>query len=320
MARKSFRVGSILVSSALVVGLSLWGCGGSSDTGAGDSGDSGDDSGDDSGGSSSSGASNRGGSTAGGSTGMGGASGSSGSAGSSTGTGGSDWCSSGGCICANGLDDDGDGLVDGLDPECTGPLDNDEGTFATGIPGDNRDPKWQDCFFDGNSGAGDDGCRYATECLYGELEQDDPDCVQSQECIDFCRRLTPNGCDCFGCCTIMDEDGEQVNVMVGSTCSVANIDDEEACPRCVKTTECGNDCGECELCLGKTVEDLPASCTPPPPDGGVPDGGYPDSGPDGGYTPPPPNTCDNGEIVCDLEHPCPMPLYCSLGCCIEIVR
>jgi hypothetical protein len=49
--------------------------------------------------------------------------------------------------CTNGLDDDGDGLVDALDPECTGSADNDEGTFGTGIPGDNRDPMWQDCFF-----------------------------------------------------------------------------------------------------------------------------------------------------------------------------
>ena len=131
-----------------------------------------------------------------------GTTGSSGSAGSSTG--GADWCGTGGCICNNGLDDDGDGLIDGLDPECTGPLDNDEGTFSTGIPGDNRDPKWQDCFFDGNSGAGDDRCRYATECLYGTLSQDDPDCETSQACIDYCRRLTPNGCDCFGCCTVQE--------------------------------------------------------------------------------------------------------------------
>src|SRR5262245_10911807 len=46
-------------------------------------------------------------------------------------------CGSAGCACSNGIDDDGDGLVDGFDPECTGPLDNDEGSFATGIPGDN---------------------------------------------------------------------------------------------------------------------------------------------------------------------------------------
>ena len=61
--------------------------------------------------------------------------------------------------------------------------------------------------------------------------------------------------------------------MISAACSVDNLDDETACPRCVKTTDCNNDCGECELCPGKTVDDLPDSCTPPPPDGGTYDGG-----------------------------------------------
>ena len=39
--------------------------------------------------------------------------------------------------CSDGKDNDGDGKVDYNDPECVGPLDNDEGSFATGIPGDN---------------------------------------------------------------------------------------------------------------------------------------------------------------------------------------
>ena len=46
-------------------------------------------------------------------------------------------CGGSGCACSDGKDNDGDGLIDGMDPECTGPLDNDEGSFATGIPGDN---------------------------------------------------------------------------------------------------------------------------------------------------------------------------------------
>jgi hypothetical protein len=104
---------------------------------------------------------------------------------------------------------------------------------------------------------------------------------------------------------------DAVDVMIGTDCSVANLDDEEACPRCVKTTDCNNDCGECELCPGKTVDDLPDSCTPPPP----PDGGTYDGG-----TPPPPNTCNNGEQVCSPDIPCPGELYCSFGCCIEQVH
>jgi len=121
--------------------------------------------------------------------------------------------------CSDGKDNDGDGLIDGLDPECTGPWDNDEGTFATGIPGDNVDPKWQDCFFDGNSGAGDDGCRYSTKCLTGELALTDKDCTLTASCLKFCAPLTPNGCDCFGCCTVQGADGNPVDVIEASTCS-----------------------------------------------------------------------------------------------------
>ena len=66
--------------------------------------------------------------------------------------------------CSDGIDNDGDGLIDYNDPECVGPLDNDEGSFATGIPGDNVDPCKQDCFFDGNSGLGDDGCEWQLKC------------------------------------------------------------------------------------------------------------------------------------------------------------
>ena len=66
--------------------------------------------------------------------------------------------------CSDGIDNDGDGKTDYNDPECVGPLDNDEGTYATGIPGDNIDACKQDCFFDGNSGMGDDGCMWQLKC------------------------------------------------------------------------------------------------------------------------------------------------------------
>src|SRR5262249_30355412 len=66
--------------------------------------------------------------------------------------------------CSDGIDNDGDGLIDLADPECVGPLDNDESSFATGIPGDNIDACKQDCFFDGNSGMGDDGCQWQLQC------------------------------------------------------------------------------------------------------------------------------------------------------------
>ena len=66
--------------------------------------------------------------------------------------------------CSDGNDNDGDGKIDYDDPECVGPLDNDESSFATGIPGDNMDACKQDCFFDGNSGAGDDHCDWQLKC------------------------------------------------------------------------------------------------------------------------------------------------------------
>jgi hypothetical protein len=230
------------------------------------------------------------------------------------------------CACADGMDNDGDGVADGFDTECTGLNDNDEGSFATGIPGDNRDPKWQDCFFDGNSGAGDDGCRYATECLTGDLAQSDPDCVLSQQCIEFCAARTPNGCDCFGCCTIPTDTGN-VSVILSATC---DADDISTCATCTPTDQCGNTCGECELCLGKTVSDLPESCFDmpgdPPGTGGTGTGGTGTGGTGtggtgtgtGGSPPPPPVVCDGGARVCGSHADCGAGYYCWQACCLLI--
>ena len=211
---------------------------------------------------------------------------------------GSELCPDGGCACSNGIDDDGDGLIDGFDPECTGPFDDDEGSFATGIPGDNRDPNWQDCFYDGNSGAGDDGCRYHTDCLTGDAEEGDSRCELAADCVEFCRARTPNGCDCFGCCDVTLDDGTTIQVAIGESCSLANIEDTTACPRCIQSTECINECGTCELCPGRELADLPEEC-------------YPD--PDGGM---PMYTCDNG-VTCATDADCGELEFCSLGCCLE---
>jgi hypothetical protein len=224
----------------------------------------------------------------------------------------------GGTQCTDGIDNDNDGKIDGFDEECTGPADNDESSFATGIPGDNQDPKWQDCFFDGNSGAGDDGCRYATGCLTGDLPSTDHDCQLSQQCIDFCKPFVPNGCDCFGCCEVNTGTAahpSSVFVSINSGCDFDNIQDTTACPRCVQTAACVNTCGECELCPGKGVADLPASCNvdnPPPPPPPPTDGAPPPPPP-----PPPTNyTCDNGEMVCAGPTDCAAGTYCQFGCCV----
>ncbi len=220
------------------------------------------------------------------------------------------------CQCNNGVDDDGDGTTDGFDVECTGAIDDDEGTFATGIPGDNRDPKWQDCFFDGNSGAGDDRCRYPTACLTGELAQDDEACATTQACRDNCQPRTPNGCDCFGCCAVQLPGGAQVNVIIGDSCSLEKIGDADACPACTPSDSCSNECGECELCLGKTAADLPASCTPEP---NEPDPTEPNE-PDPIEPPPAPSpTCD-GLQDCTVSTDCASQEFCSLGCCLTIIR
>ncbi len=215
-------------------------------------------------------------------------------------------CSSGACACDDGIDNDGDGLVDLQDPECTGPYDDDEATFATGIPGDNKDD-CQDCFFDGNSGHGDDGCQYATECLLGGNPMGASSCKNcetSEACYDFCRPRTPNGCDCFGCCEVHLANGDVETVVLGGTCS---LDDLSACQTgCVQNGDCVNGCGRCELCLGKTVADLPADCYAPADDMGGPDT--------------PPQSCDDGEQACADTPSCPSGFYCQLGCCIKVIN
>lgn len=231
------------------------------------------------------------------------------------GTGGLD--ATGVTACSDGKDNDGDELIDGFDPECTGPADNDEGTFATGIPGDNRDPKWQDCFFDGNSGAGDDDCRYATGCLTGELEADHEDCTLTEACKKYCAPLTPNGCDCFGCCTVQLPSGDTLDIQTAASCSLDQVDDEETCPRCVKSDACGNTCGHCELCPGKTVADLPADCAPTGAGGAGTGTGGTSTG-TGGTSGGPGYTCDGGEQVCGPGLPtCALTTYCSQGCCLK---
>jgi hypothetical protein len=221
------------------------------------------------------------------------------------------------CQCNNGIDDDGDGTADGFDVECTGGIDDDESSFATGIPGDNRDPKWQDCFFDGNSGAGDDRCRYPTECLTGELSLDDTACAVTQACRDNCQPRTPNGCDCFGCCAVELPGGGQVNVTLSDTCSLEKIGDPAACAPCSPNPSCGNECGECELCPGKTEADLPASCHPATTPGDDPT--PPDVDPPSDPVDPPVFSCD--ELTeCDEAGGCPIGEACSMGCCLIVIR
>jgi hypothetical protein len=212
-------------------------------------------------------------------------------------------CTASGAQCNNCMDDDADGLVDGFDPECSGPLDNNEGSFATGIPGDNIDETTQDCFFDGNSGG---ACQVDTCCLYpeGGCPIDDPpnDCAFDAGCISECIDLVPPGCDCFGCCTVCVDSGcydVLLNPGVNPDCTQENVDDPVACPVCQKfedcsADECDADPTDCVLCPGETAEDLPDSCNEV-------------------------NECPGGETVCPTGTECADNEYCSSGCCVSAI-
>jgi hypothetical protein len=215
--------------------------------------------------------------------------------------------------CNNCIDDDEDGLIDGFDPECVSAIDNDEGSFATGIPGDNIDAKKQDCFFDGNSGS-DYGQQISTCCLLpdGECPNDagggadgvgsfdrETDCEYSQQAIDYCAPLTPPGCDCFGCCTVCVEAGcfEVLgNDTVSPDCTQETVG-TDACPTCVKQSECGGeqcnaDPEDCILCPGETAEDLPEACNEV-------------------------NVCPGDQTECTPGGgECSDTQYCSSGCCV----
>jgi hypothetical protein len=233
--------------------------------------------------------------------------------------------------CGDLQDNDGDGLIDYQDPDCLGPCDNTEDSYFGGIPGQNNSPCRQDCYFDEDSGHGDDDCfwnhkcdpnsvppnfypepQFGGACAYdpgamtpgtmlscAQLEQ-----TQSQLCLDFCGPLTPNGCDCFGCCELPA--GSGAYVWLGSqgadgttVCTEADIADPTKCHPCLPVAACLNPCGPCELCVGKPT--LDPGCT----------------GEGGGTTN---GQCDPGVQPCGLQgqEECPANHYCITGCCIAV--
>ncbi|MCA9662300.1 MAG: hypothetical protein KC486_28430 [Myxococcales bacterium] len=203
--------------------------------------------------------------------------------------------------CGDCEDNDNDGKVDLADPECISPCDDNEETFATGLPGDNMDPCKQDCFFDGNSGGGKGDCAWNLKCdpmsPGGDKCPYDPDfnncpMEQSQECVEGC--ITPNGCDCFGCCTVT-VDGMDYDIYLGDeTCKLADID---SCEKCTKNPDCDEDCNPdaCEVCFGQT--EPPEGCEEP--------------------------SCDNEMLPCKIDkegnHDCPEGFFCSTGCCWALI-
>jgi hypothetical protein len=246
--------------------------------------------------------------------------------------------------CGNCIDDDGDGLVDWKDPECLGPCDNTEGPgLESGVGGTTGTSCGVDCYFDYGNGPGNDDCVWDHRC--DPLEPELPTCpydptmvggnkcpsVQSQQCTDFCLPFTPNGCDCWGCCTFpalagKGDGGSDGYVWIGamdssnvSTCTLADVTDPTKCPPCTPVAGCFNPCGKCEVCVGKPLP--PPECyqqpdAGPPTDGPVGDGPKSDAVlPDSG---PPSRQCPPGQQPCGLpgQAPCPPSYYCISGCCV----
>jgi hypothetical protein len=215
--------------------------------------------------------------------------------------------------CGNCADDDGDGLIDALDPECLGPCDDDEAGLSSGLSGNTSNTCRQDCYFDSDEGAGNDQCLWSQACDPLSVAPDYPPSgesrceyvagadpmgvacatarkTQSDTCLERCLPLVPNGCDCFGCCELPARSGSYHYIGRGTGaegCQLDQLDDLEACPPCTPVPSCNNPCERCEACVGGSPE---ADCEP--------------------------------EAACDADHePCPdghcgIGQYCVTGCCI----
>jgi hypothetical protein len=197
-----------------------------------------------------------------------------------------------GVECNDGIDNDGDGSIDGDDPECLAPCHNDEASTHHGFPDRGADCV-EDCYWDGNIGVGDDGCYFRTQCdplgpeaeigcnpgadFCAGLPPPDGDCLAA------CLPMTPPGCDCFGCCTIATPRGPVDLWMADLDCT---LDDLSGCLPCTQNQICVNPCDDpCEWCLGLT--EVPPGCAEP--------------------------TCDAGP--CSDHCDCDDGFGCTLGCC-----
>lgn len=246
-------------------------------------------------------------------------------------------------LCSDGLDNDDDGKIDWEDPECLHPCDNSEGSLAMDVPGANQAPCKMDCFFDSDGGSGNDNCYWNHQCdplagppnYYPQPENQceyDPDantpgtslsCAelfadQADSCDAYCEPLTPNGCDCFGCCVIpgaptpvfLDSNGIDPDTNP-TKCTFDKLDDPTVCHPCTQVESCFNDCKPCEVCVGKP---LPGPECNPPGSGGGGQGGSGTGGSDPG------EQCPPGVQACGLagQAPCPTNNFCLTGCCYAV--
>ena len=237
--------------------------------------------------------------------------------------------------CGDCQDNDEDGKVDWRDPECLGPCDNTEGpALISDVGGVTGSTCHVDCYFDyGNGmGSGSDDCWWDHQC--DPLEPEAPLCPydekkantekfcptqQSPTCEEICLPFTPNGCDCFGCCTFPElagtgPDGADTYVWIGAkdgqnngTCTFKDILDREKCPSCTPVGNCLNECEKCEICIGKPLP--PAECF----SGDENDTDTSTDGPADGQ-------CPDDVVPCGLPglKPCDPGFYCISGCCLAV--
>jgi hypothetical protein len=209
------------------------------------------------------------------------------------------------------------------DPDCTGPCDNNEGGLYPNLPSQSP-PCKVDCFFGTESNHDcywDHACdqnetaanNYAPEsnvgpmCAYNPAKIVNPPgktcaqllATQSTACTNYCKPITPNGCDCFGCCELPAGTGHFV--WLGSTnpqgahCTLdpTALDDPMICQPCTVVPACYNPCGPCKVCIGKpTLEP------------GFANG----------------QTCDAGAQPCGQvgQAACQVGQFCKTGCCYPL--
>jgi hypothetical protein len=230
--------------------------------------------------------------------------------------------------CVNDASDPNSG-VDSTDLSCLGPCQDNETGLSGQISGQNNAPCKMDCYWDADTGDGNDHCKWDHRCdpllpsaqipkcdTYKsdtQLAGGNPpvlcaDAMASQElgCWDstvptpsgnnYCGSLTPNGCDCFGCCLIP---GKAQAVFVGSqtsggvdTCTLDTLNDPTKCKPCTQVPSCTNTCETCEICVGKPT--LPPACTC--------------------------QTCPLGAQLCGgpCGTACAAGEYCKTGCCTPV--
>jgi hypothetical protein len=243
--------------------------------------------------------------------------------------------------CGDCMDNDGDGLYDWQDPDCLGPCQNNEAGFYGAIPGQNNAPCKMDCYWDQDTGAGNDNCYWDHGC--DTFEQGPMPCTaatcpeigcnydpntqvsgapvpsgandceyllanQSAQCNSYCGVLAPNGCDCFGCCENPNKPGSfvyagSVDSSGRGTCdpNPATLEDPTKCKPCTPVNYTSG--GSCYNACAHC--ELCFGKTELPADCYGDMGAVP--------------YCPTGVQPCTATMPCPANFYCTTGCCIGIV-